>query len=107
MDLEGSHREPSSDLHRIRRRSVPIDFIAKRTLQLLLIVFIAVTVNFLIPRMIPGDPVESALRSCPMTWAADKPCPTTSPTAAAMRSPGRSTRSYQSPQTFSVSMAGR
>jgi len=42
---------------------VPIDFIAKRTLQLLLIVFIAVTVNFLIPRMIPGDPVESALRT--------------------------------------------
>lgn len=42
---------------------MPIDFIAKRTLQLLLIVFIAVTVNFLIPRMIPGDPVESALRT--------------------------------------------
>jgi peptide/nickel transport system permease protein len=42
---------------------VPIAFIAKRTLQLLLIVFIAVSINFLIPRMIPGDPVESALRT--------------------------------------------
>jgi len=42
---------------------VPLDYVAKRILQLLLIVFIAVTFNFLIPRMIPGDPVESALRT--------------------------------------------
>jgi peptide/nickel transport system permease protein len=42
---------------------LPIDYLAKRTLQLLLIVFIAVTVNFLIPRLIPGDPVESALQT--------------------------------------------
>jgi peptide/nickel transport system permease protein len=42
---------------------VPIDYVAKRVFQLVLIVFIAVTFNFLIPRMIPGDPVESALRT--------------------------------------------
>ncbi len=42
---------------------MPIVYVAKRILQLLLIVFIAVTFNFLIPRMIPGDPVESALRT--------------------------------------------
>jgi len=42
---------------------LPIDYVAKRTLHLLLIVFIAVTFNFLIPRMIPGDPVESALQT--------------------------------------------
>ncbi len=42
---------------------MPLDYVAKRILQLLLIVFIAVTFNFLIPRMIPGDPVESALRT--------------------------------------------
>ena len=42
---------------------MPIDYVVKRTLQLLLIVFIAVTVNFGIPRLIPGDPVESALQT--------------------------------------------
>jgi peptide/nickel transport system permease protein len=42
---------------------VPVEYLVKRILQLLLIVFIAVTINFLIPRMIPGDPVESALRT--------------------------------------------
>ena len=42
---------------------MPLVYIAKRILQLLLIVFIAITFNFLIPRLIPGDPVESALRS--------------------------------------------
>jgi peptide/nickel transport system permease protein len=42
---------------------MPIDYVAKRVFQLVLIVFIAVTFNFLIPRMIPGDPVESALRT--------------------------------------------
>ena len=33
----------------------------KRFGQLLLIVFIAVSVNFLIPRLLPGDPVQTAL----------------------------------------------
>jgi peptide/nickel transport system permease protein len=42
---------------------LPIDYVVKRTLQLLLIVFIAVTVNFGIPRLIPGDPVEAALQT--------------------------------------------
>lgn len=42
---------------------MPIDYVFKRILQLLLIVFIAVSFNFLIPRLIPGDPVESALRT--------------------------------------------
>lgn len=42
---------------------MPIEYVVKRILQLLLIVFIAVSFNFLIPRMIPGDPVESALRT--------------------------------------------
>jgi peptide/nickel transport system permease protein len=42
---------------------LPIDYVVKRALQLLLIVFIAVTVNFGIPRLIPGDPVESALQT--------------------------------------------
>ena len=38
-----------------------ISYIIQRTLQLLLIVFIAVTINFILPRLIPGDPIESAL----------------------------------------------
>ena len=42
---------------------MPIDYVVKRVLQLLLIVFIAVTVNFGIPRLIPGDPIESALQT--------------------------------------------
>jgi peptide/nickel transport system permease protein len=42
---------------------MPLDYIVKRVLQLLLIVWIAVTVNFVIPRLIPGDPIESALQT--------------------------------------------
>ncbi|MDQ6671341.1 MAG: ABC transporter permease [Chloroflexota bacterium] len=42
---------------------MPIQYVVKRVLQLLLIVFIAVTINFGIPRLIPGDPVESALQT--------------------------------------------
>ena len=42
---------------------MPIEYVVKRVLQLLLIVFIAVTINFGIPRLIPGDPVESALQT--------------------------------------------
>ncbi len=36
-------------------------YITARFGQLLLIVFLAVSVNFAIPRLIPGDPIESAL----------------------------------------------
>jgi peptide/nickel transport system permease protein len=42
---------------------VPVGYIVKRVLQLVLIVWVAVTVNFIIPRLIPGDPVESALQT--------------------------------------------
>jgi len=42
---------------------VSIDYVIARVGQLVLIVFIAVTVNFLIPRAIPGDPIESALQT--------------------------------------------
>ena len=40
---------------------MPVDYVLKRFGQALLIIFIAVSINFMIPRMIPGDPVESAL----------------------------------------------
>lgn len=40
---------------------MPLDYLLKRFGQLLLILFIAVTLNFAIPRMIPGDPIEAAL----------------------------------------------
>ena len=36
-------------------------YIATRLGQLLLIAFLAISVNFTIPRLIPGDPIESAL----------------------------------------------
>ena len=36
-------------------------YVFKRLLQALLITFIAVSINFIIPRMIPGDPIEAAL----------------------------------------------
>jgi peptide/nickel transport system permease protein len=36
-------------------------YVLPRFAQLLLIVFIAVSVNFLIPRLLPGDPVETAI----------------------------------------------
>src|SRR5258708_40026540 len=45
------------------RSRLPMAYVGKRVLQLLLIVFIAVTINFGIPRLIPGDPVESALQT--------------------------------------------
>lgn len=41
----------------------PIEYIIRRAAQLGLIVFIAVTINFLIPRAIPGDPIEAALQN--------------------------------------------
>src|SRR5262249_57121246 len=40
-----------------------LEYLVARIGQLLLIVFIAMTVNFLIPRAIPGDPIESALQT--------------------------------------------
>ena len=36
-------------------------YVFKRLLQALLITFIAVSINFIIPRMIPDDPIEAAL----------------------------------------------
>jgi peptide/nickel transport system permease protein len=42
---------------------MPIGYLLARTAQLLPIVFIAVTVNFMIPRLIPGDPIEAALQT--------------------------------------------
>ena len=39
-----------------------LEYLAKRTFQLLLIVFVAVSINFVIPRLLPGDPVEAALQ---------------------------------------------
>jgi peptide/nickel transport system permease protein len=41
---------------------VLLDYLAKRTFQLLLIVIVAVTINFAVPRLIPGDPVEAAFQ---------------------------------------------
>ncbi|MEZ4677663.1 MAG: hypothetical protein R2932_25955 [Caldilineaceae bacterium] len=38
-----------------------ITYFIQRTFQLFLIVFIAITINFILPRLIPGDPIESAL----------------------------------------------
>ena len=36
-------------------------YIARRVFQLALVIFVAVSVNFLIPRLLPGDPVATAL----------------------------------------------
>ena len=40
-----------------------VDYLLARIGQLLLIVFLAITINFLIPRALPGDPIESALQT--------------------------------------------
>lgn len=40
---------------------VTIWYLVQRVFQLIVIVFIAITINFILPRMIPGDPVEAAL----------------------------------------------
>ena len=37
------------------------DYLLRRVGMLFLLIFVAVTVNFMIPRMMPGDPVEAAL----------------------------------------------
>lgn len=39
-----------------------LEYLAKRIFQLLLIVLVAVTINFAVPRLIPGDPVEAAFQ---------------------------------------------
>jgi peptide/nickel transport system permease protein len=36
-------------------------YIGRRLIQLVLVIFVAGTINFMIPRMIPGDPVDTAL----------------------------------------------
>src|SRR5690606_17453887 len=36
-------------------------YIATRFGQLVLIIFVAVSINFIIPRLLPGDPVQTAL----------------------------------------------
>jgi peptide/nickel transport system permease protein len=38
-------------------------YIGRRLIQLLIVIWIAGTVNFVVPRMIPGDPVESAFNA--------------------------------------------
>lgn len=38
-----------------------LTYVIQRSFQLLLIIFIAVTINFILPRLIPGDPIETAL----------------------------------------------
>jgi peptide/nickel transport system permease protein len=38
-----------------------VSYVLKRFAQLLVIIFIAVTVNFFIPRLLPGDPVQTAI----------------------------------------------
>ena len=38
---------------------MPIGYILSRSAQLLPIIFIAVTINFMIPRLIPGDPAST------------------------------------------------
>jgi peptide/nickel transport system permease protein len=40
-----------------------VDYLLARIGQLVLIVFLAITINFLIPRAIPGDPIEAALQT--------------------------------------------
>lgn len=45
-------------------------YLLKRFGQLVLIVFIAVSVNFMIPRLLPGDPVETALARLQSTGGA-------------------------------------
>jgi peptide/nickel transport system permease protein len=46
-----------------------VSYFLKRFGQLLLIVFIAVSVNFLIPRLLPGDPVQTAIAKLQVSGA--------------------------------------
>ncbi|MDB5474006.1 MAG: transporter permease [Devosia sp.] len=45
-------------------------YIASRFAQLMLIVFVAVSINFIIPRLLPGDPVQTALARLQSTGGA-------------------------------------
>jgi peptide/nickel transport system permease protein len=47
---------------RVKGLLVLLEYLAKRIVQLMLIVVVAVTINFAIPRLIPGDPVEAAFQ---------------------------------------------
>jgi peptide/nickel transport system permease protein len=38
-----------------------VRYIGRRVVQLLLVIWVATTVNFMVPRLIPGDPVQSML----------------------------------------------
>jgi peptide/nickel transport system permease protein len=40
----------------------PLTYVVRRTVQLILVIFIAVTINFFLPRILPGDPVQIALQ---------------------------------------------
>ncbi|MGN6489638.1 MAG: hypothetical protein ACTHLT_17710, partial [Devosia sp.] len=45
-------------------------YIGRRFGQLLVVVFVAVSVNFVIPRLLPGDPVQTALARLQATGGA-------------------------------------
>jgi peptide/nickel transport system permease protein len=53
----------SATFRRAAAREFPLSiaYLIQRTFQLFLIVFVAITINFILPRLIPGDPIESAL----------------------------------------------
>src|SRR5687768_5973665 len=38
-------------------------YVGRRVIQLILVIWVAATMNFVIPRLIPGDPVDTALAS--------------------------------------------
>ena len=42
-------------------------YLRNRVFMLLLVIFMAVTINFIIPRLIPGDPVEQKLATLAAT----------------------------------------
>lgn len=47
-----------------------LNYITKRFGQLVLVIFVAVSVNFIIPRLLPGDPVQTALARLQATGGA-------------------------------------
>jgi peptide/nickel transport system permease protein len=40
----------------------PLSYLIRRTSQLVLVIFIAATINFVLPRLLPGNPVEISLQ---------------------------------------------
>ena len=38
-----------------------VRYIGRRFVQLVLVIWVAGTLNFVVPRLIPGDPIEAAL----------------------------------------------